>query len=610
MIFLLTLFLPFIGSLIAVFLRKRIGSKLALYLPVGFILLSALGSTFILWGFPQELIECPLFEWLSYREVKITWVLMVDSLTAVMMAVVTWVSLAVHIYSLGYMKKDPRKHRFIGYLSLFTFVMLILVSASGLIQLFVGWEGVGLCSYLLIGFWFQKEAPALAALKAFLVNRVGDVFFVLALVILFYVYRSTSFDIIFPQISGQEAHSLLPTLAGFFLLIAAMAKSAQLGLHVWLPDAMEGPTPVSALIHAATMVTAGVFLFIRFEPLLKVLPNVLTVIALIGSITALYGSLMALFQKDIKRIIAYSTCSQLGYMVLAVGMSAYGAALFHLVTHAFFKALLFLGAGSVIHAYDGEQSLDKMGDLGFQAPLTYGAMLVGLLSLTGMPLFAGFFSKDLILASAWAQGGGLGYLCFSLGLLAACITGLYSMRLMLCVFHRKSSQGMRHESEPLLTGPLIFLALMTFVSAYVGTHHWGSLVMMIPHLSHEWWLPFVIVGTSLFGMAIGVAVYRIVPQGAEILSDHFRGVHHFFMTYASFDRLYHRLFVVPFLFLSRRLLGSSDDKIIDPFGPMGLARAIRKAHHALCLRHKGFLPHYIFWMAVGLIIVLACFLMV
>src|SRR5690348_13381112 len=391
-------------------------------------------------------------------DLQVEWALRLDTLSAVMVAVVTVVSTMVHVYSVGYMAHDHSIPRFMSYLSIFTFFMLMLVTADNFVQLFFGWEGVGLASYLLIGFWYDRPSANAAAIKAFVVNRVGDFGFALGIFAVFYLFGSLQFDTVFaaaPEVAKGSLNFLghpFPalTVTCLLLFVGAMGKSAQLGLHTWLPDAMEGPTPVSALIHAATMVTAGVFMVARLSPLFEYAPVALAVVCVIGGTTAIFAASVGMAQNDIKRVIAYSTCSQLGYMFFAAGVSAYSAAIFHLMTHAFFKALLFLGAGSVIHALSGEQDMRKMGGIWRLVPITYALMWIGSLALAGIPPFAGYFSKDVILEAAWASGSGVGLYAFWLGIFAAFLTAFYSWRLIFLTFHgrpRASDEAMHHVHE-------------------------------------------------------------------------------------------------------------------------------------------------------------------
>ncbi|MFZ8924922.1 MAG: NADH-quinone oxidoreductase subunit L, partial [Candidatus Puniceispirillaceae bacterium] len=437
----LIVFLPLLGAVIAGFLSLYNRDRAAEIVTVSGLLLSLLFSIIAfanvaIGGVPETVVVA---RWITSGTFVADWSLRFDTLTAVMLIVVTGVSSMVHIYSIGYMSHDNARARFMAYLSLFTFAMLMLVTADNLVQMFFGWEGVGVASYLLIGFWYKKDSAHTAAMKAFVVNRVGDFGFALGILAVYALFGSVQFDDIFAQssvIAATEMNFLgyrLPALevAGILLFIGAMGKSAQLGLHTWLPDAMEGPTPVSALIHAATMVTAGVFMICRLSPMLEFAPFALDVITVIGALTAIFAATVGMTQFDIKRVIAYSTCSQLGYMFFAAGVSAYPAAMFHLTTHAFFKALLFLGAGSVIHAMSDEQDLRNMGGIWKKVPVTYAMMWIGSLALAGFPFFAGYYSKDMILEAAYAANSGVGGMAFWLGCLAAFLTAFYSWRLLI-----------------------------------------------------------------------------------------------------------------------------------------------------------------------------------
>jgi len=494
----LIVFGPFAGSIIAGLFQRFIGDRGAQVITTGFLVLSALLSAWVFYDviFAENARTIPLATWMQIGDFHATWSLRLDPLSAVMLVVVTSVSALVHVYSWGYMSDDPHRARFFSYLSLFTFAMLMLVTADDFLQLFFGWEGVGLASYLLIGFWYKKKSANNAAIKAFVTNRVGDFGFALGIMAIFAVFGSVSFDSVFSDVEGMSALSWsflgmeynAIELIAFLLFIGAMGKSAQFFLHVWLPDAMEGPTPVSALIHAATMVTAGVFLVCRCYPLFEAAPLTSAFVTIIGATTALYAATVGLAQNDIKRVIAYSTCSQLGYMFFAAGLGLYSAAMFHLFTHAFFKALLFLGAGSVIHGLHNEQDMRKMGGT-FQAlPATYLLMIIGTLALTGVgipgtPLgFAGFFSKDMIIEEAFMmgeEGVPFGMLAFWVGVIAAGLTSFYSWRLIFMTFHgkfrgEKEVLDHAHESPPVMMIPLILLAVgaifagITFKDQFVG----------------------------------------------------------------------------------------------------------------------------------------------
>ena len=471
---------PSLFAFLAVFLLGRqLGRSASDVLTSGALVVSAVASFLLAWDviIQGNARTVSLMEWISSGDLNIDWALRLDPLSVVMLCVITLVSACVHIYSIGYMEHDESKPRFMSYLSLFTFAMIMLVTADNLVQLFFGWEGVGLASYLLIGFWNTKPSANSAAMKAFIVNRIGDFGLTLGIFTTFIVVGSVQFDAIFASVPNladksftffsYDVHAL--TLIGLLLFIGAVGKSAQLGLHTWLPDAMEGPTPVSALIHAATMVTAGVFLVARFSPLYEYAPLALLVITIFGTLTALLAATIALTQFDIKRVIAYSTMSQLGYMFLALGVSAYGAAMFHLVTHAFFKALLFLGAGSVIHALEDEQDMRKMGGLWNKIPITYVLMWIGSLALAGIPFFAGFYSKDIILEAAWADSSLHGDFAYAVGVLVALMTAFYSFRLIFMTFHGADNvepkvESHIHESPNVMLIPLYVLAIGAVLS--------------------------------------------------------------------------------------------------------------------------------------------------
>lgn len=480
---LLAVFPPLVAFVIAFLFGKQIGDKGAQFITCSGVIIAALSSCslFVEVIFANDMMGDPrtvqLMTWMASGDFVVDWALRVDQLAVVMMCVVTIVSSCVHVYSIGYMSHDPAKARFMSYLSLFTFAMLMLVTADNLIQLFFGWEGVGVASYLLIGFWNHKDSANEAAIKAFVVNRVGDFGLALGVMAAFFVFGTVQFDAMFEQAGGHaattfeffgyELHAL--TVVCLLLFMGAMGKSAQLGLHTWLPDAMEGPTPVSALIHAATMVTAGVFLVARMSPVFEYAPDALMVVTLVGGATAFVAATIGMTQFDIKRVIAYSTMSQLGYMFFALGVSAYSAAIFHLMTHAFFKALLFLGAGSVIHAMSDEQDMRKMGGIAKLVPATYVLMWIGSLALAGIPWFAGFYSKDVILEAAWADGTWFGHFAFWMGIAAAVMTAFYSGRLLFMTFHgtpRADANTMSHvhESPSVMLSPLVILAFGAIVS--------------------------------------------------------------------------------------------------------------------------------------------------
>lgn len=579
-----------------------------------------------------------LLEWINSGNFKSSWSLRVDALTAVMLVVVTWVSAVVHIYSVGYMSHDDHRQRFMSYLSLFTFFMLMLVTSDNLVQLFLGWEGVGLCSYLLIGFWFKKPEACAAAMKAFLVNRVGDIGFALGIATLFFVFGSVQFDAIFSSAAshdkdiirfwGHQFHAI--TLICVLLFIGAMGKSAQLGLHTWLPDAMEGPTPVSALIHAATMVTAGVFLVARCSPLFELSDQAMTLVTLVGALTAFFAATVGLVQNDIKRVIAYSTCSQLGYMFFACGVGAYSAGIFHLMTHAFFKALLFLGAGSVIHAMSGEQDMRNMGGVWKKIPFTYAYMWIGSLALAGMPPFAGFYSKDIILEAAYASGRSMGMFAYCLGVGAAFLTAFYSWRLLFLTFHgkpRASHEVMHHvhESPAVMLLPLLLLAAGAIFSGLIGHnllgmvhpegHFWNHAVATeraVEIYDHAEHMPLLATLqptiAGLLGIALAYLFYIAKPSLPSSLATSFPRIYQFLLNKWYFDELYDKLFVKPALALGRYLWNFWDVKVIDGLGPNGFAWLSSKFGDRTRAMQTGYLYHYAFVMLLAVVTLLGTLL--
>jgi NADH-quinone oxidoreductase subunit L len=580
---------------------------------------------------------------LDVGDFQANWSLRIDALTAVMLIVVTWVSAAVHIYSIGYMHHDPHIPRFMAYLSLFTFFMLMLVTSNNLIQLFLGWEGVGLCSYLLIGFWYHKESANAAAFKAFVVNRVGDFGFALGIFATFMLFDSVQFDYIFAtaaskagdtmEFLGVEYNSI--TLICLLLFVGAMGKSAQLGLHTWLPDAMEGPTPVSALIHAATMVTAGVFLVARCSPLFELSPLALQVVTVVGGSTAIFAATIAITQNDIKRVIAYSTCSQLGYMFFACGVSAYSAGVFHLMTHGFFKALLFLGAGSVIHAMSEEQDMRKMGGIWKKIPFTYAMMLVGTVAIVGIPPLAGYYSKDMILESAYAAGHAgnwAGQYAFWMGILAATLTAFYSWRLIFMTFHGKARASDKvmervHESPKVMTMPLLFLAFGAIFSGAIGYYgfdivgedleFWGGAITTLSYdgenilsLAHHapGWAKTapLIVGT--IGLFIAVLLYLLKTEIPEKIATIFKPIYLFLLNKWYFDEFYDAIFVRPAKRIGTMLWRIGDIILIDGLGPNGVASVARIFAAKVSRLQTGFVYHYAFVMLIGVVGIVGWFL--
>lgn len=577
-------------------------------------------------GLGHQEISTLTLPWIEVGQLIVYWGIKLDALSVTMMVVVSLVSFLVHVYSIGYMAHDHSIPRFMAYLSLFTFAMLALVTAPNLLQLFFGWEGVGLASYLLIGFWYEKPNANAAAIKAFLVNRVADMGLILGICAIFVVFQTVNYDALFKELSTYSQNSPRPALSclgyqvdafnliGILLFIGAMGKSAQLGLHTWLPDAMEGPTPVSALIHAATMVTAGVFLLARLSPLYELAPIARSMICIVGALTAFFAAMVAITQNDIKRIIAYSTCSQLGYMFFAAGVSAYGAAMFHLITHAFFKALLFLGAGAVIHAMSDEQDIRHMGGIRSLIPVTYTMMWIGSLALAGIPFFAGYYSKDAILEAAYSQQTVTGQFAFAIGLIVAILTAFYSWRLLLLAFHgapRADDRVMAHvhEAPQSMKIPLYALALGAIVSGYLGHDlflnqaFWGKAVASVA--SHAFqvprWvllLPFL---CAMLGIAVAYLFYDRNPEIPDRLAARWRRLYLFSLNKGFVDELYERLFVRQLLRLGCLFWKKGDEQGIDRFGPNGITSASLGIARLARRLQTGYVYHYAFAMLVGIV---------
>ena len=628
----LTIFLPLIGCLIAGLFGRQIGARLAQMVTTIAMLASALLSCVILYqvAFQGVWTTVDLFTWIDSGSLEVSWALKFDTLSAVMVFVVCVVSSMIHVYSIGYMAHDPSIPRFFSYLSLFTFAMLMLVTADNLVQMFFGWEGVGLASYLLIGFWYERPSANAAAMKAFIVNRVGDFGFLLGILGVYFVFGSIDMDTIFaaaPEVAGSTLHflgmdlDLMSTLC-LLLFMGAMGKSAQLGLHTWLPDAMEGPTPVSALIHAATMVTAGVFLVVRCSPLFEYAPPALAFVAIIGASTAFFAATVALTQNDIKRVIAYSTCSQLGYMFFAAGVGAYAAAIFHLMTHAFFKALLFLSSGSVIHAMDDEQDMRRMGGLAPKMRWTAALMWIGCLSLAGIPLFAGYYSKDIILEAAFAADSPVAQYAFWLGLAGVPMTAFYSWRLLLMTFHGKTradEQVFAHAHEAPLTMlvPNIVLAIGAIVAgglafdSFVGDGmdaFWGASILSLAEENvlvavHDIpsWVPRAPTIAAAMGIFVAFTMYMWLPRWPAAIARAFNGPYQFLLNKWYFDELYDRMIVRPCFVIGRGLWKSGDEALIDGVGPDGVAAAARDLSVRASRLQSGYLYHYAFAMLIGVV---------
>ncbi|MAU42052.1 MAG: NADH-quinone oxidoreductase subunit L [Kordiimonas sp.] len=622
-------FLPLLGSIIAGFFGHAIGKRGAQLITSSFLVISALLSMVAFYNIAlgHGVVHVEVLPWIKSGDFELSWAFKVDTLTAVMLVVVTGVSSLVHIYSIGYMSHDPHVQRFMAYLSLFTFAMLMLVTADNFIQMFFGWEGVGLASYLLIGFWYKKPTACAAAIKAFVVNRVGDFGFALGIFAIFMVFGTLEFDAVFARVSEFEGQSFvflgqefdIITTICLLLFVGAMGKSAQLGLHTWLPDAMEGPTPVSALIHAATMVTAGVFMVARCSYLFEYSPLALDVVAIVGASTAFFAATIGLTQNDIKRVIAYSTCSQLGYMFFALGVSAYGAGVFHLFTHAFFKALLFLGAGSVIHAMSDEQDMRKMGGVWKMIPQTYVVMLIGTLALTGFPLLSGFFSKDMVIEAAYAAHTEVGQYAFWMGIVAAFFTAFYSWRLVFMTFHgapRASASVMKHvhESPAVMTVPLFILALGAifaggvFAESFIGHHYadfWGSALFLrgdnVLEAAHHvpGWVKALPIVMGALGLLLAWLFYIRHPEIPGQIARSQAPLYNFLLNKWYVDELYDFLFVRPAKWVGYQLWQRGDLGIIDRYGPDGISATVVAAARKLRAVQTGYLYHYAFVMLIG-----------
>ncbi len=638
MLYVILVFAPLAGAILAGLFGRRLGDRGSQAVTCGLMGVSALFSVIgLLSTIGAEPYRVQLFTWMNVATFEVDWALRIDALSGVMMFVVSFISFFIHVYSVGYMSHDKSIPRFMSYLSLFTFAMLMLVTSDNLIQLFFGWEGVGVASYLLIGFWYTRPSACAAAIKAFLVNRVGDVGLMLGIACIYLLFDSVQYDVIFAGaaamagttivVFGAELDAL--TVTCILLFIGAMGKSAQLGLHTWLPDAMEGPTPVSALIHAATMVTAGVFLVARFSPVFEHAPTALALVTFIGASTAIFAATIGLTQFDIKRVIAYSTCSQLGYMFFACGVGAYSAGIFHLYTHAFFKALLFLGAGSVIHAMSDEQDMRKMGGIYKKIPITYAMMWIGTLALVGFPFTAGFYSKDAILEAAWASHNAFHMYAFWLGITAAVLTAFYSGRLIFMTFHgdcRASEEVQHHihESPKVMTVPLGVLAAGALLAGFLGYgmiaddgSWWAGAIFTHPdnhvlHDMHE--VPFLVKLAPVFAMAGGLGLayvfYMQAPELPARVASMFKPLHAFFYNKWYFDELYDMLFVRPAKAIGLGLWRGGDQAIIDRFGPDGVAAAAYATARRAARLQSGYIYHYAFAMLIGVAFLVSWYMMV
>ena len=619
--------LPLIASIISGFFGKYIGDRNSEILTSLLVSISAILSGIVFYEVIVNQYEenIVIASWINSGSLEVNWSMKIDSLSAVMLVVVTLVSALVHIYSIGYMSHDPHKPRFMAFLSLFTFAMLMLVTADNFIQLFFGWEGVGLCSYFLIGFWFKKESANAAAIKAFVVNRVGDFGFALGIFLIFYLFGTVNYSEVFEQIPSIVDQRLIflgigvnaIDLISLLLFIGAMGKSAQILLHTWLPDAMEGPTPVSALIHAATMVTAGVFLVVRCSPIYEYSELALNIITIVGMSTAFFAASIALVQTDIKKIIAYSTCSQLGYMFFAAGVGAYNVAMFHLFTHAFFKALLFLGSGSVIHAFKDEQDINNMGGIWKKLPYTYILMIIGTLALTGFPLLSGFYSKDAIIEFAYLSGKTTGFYAAGVGVFTAFLTSIYSWRLIFKTFHGEYNNKEikiedTHESPLVMIIPLILLAIGAIFAGFIFkelfisesgiNNFWRESIFFLKPLSSDhpplW---FLLLTPVLVTMSIPLAYYLFVKNKnlPNQIANVNKPLYQFLLNKWYFDEIYDVIFVKPCKKSGLFLWKFFDIKLIDGFGPDGISGMIKKFSIKANKFQSGYIYQYAFIMLLG-----------
>ena len=622
----LIVFLPLVGAILGYSL-KFLGDRYSEVITTSFLFFSAILSIIIFYNgiIYDEYANYKIFEWISSGRLKVDWAINIDPLSSIMLVVVTSISSLVHLYSMGYMSHDPNKPRFMSYLSLFTFAMLMLVVSDNFLQLFFGWEGVGLCSYLLIGFWYKKNSANNAAIKAFLVNRVGDFGLAIGIFLIFNYFGTVNYAEVFTDVKVHSAEEInflglninLITLISLTLFIGAMGKSAQFLFHTWLPDAMEGPTPVSALIHAATMVTAGVFLVVRCSPIFEYSQVALNFIAVVGMVTAVFAASIALVQNDIKKIIAYSTCSQLGYMFFAAGVGAYHVAIFHLFTHAFFKALLFLGAGSVIHAFKDEQDIRKMGGVWKKIPYTWGLMLIGTLALTGFPLLSGFYSKDAIIEFAYFKNSSIGNYAMTVGIITAFLTAIYSWRLIFKTFHGKYNNSdlpieKTGESPLIMIIPLIFLALGALFAGYafkellIGHDYidfWKNSIFFIKEIEHLHLPLWLLLSTPVLVVCAIPLSYYLYVKNTNILSGVRKlnePLYNFLLNKWYFDELYESIFVKPLKLIGLFFWKKGDQNTIDRYGPDGFSKIIKYLSNKAVKFQSGYIYDYAFVMLLGL----------
>ena len=628
------LFLPLIGALLG-YVIKVFGDIYSEIVTTLFVSAAAILSIILFYNgiVYEDYGNYKIYQWIASGKFVVNASINIDPLSSIMLVVVSLVSALVHIYSIGYMSHDPDKPRFMCYLSLFTFAMFTLVVSDNFLQLFFGWEGVGLCSYLLIGFWHKKNSANNAAIKAFIVNRIGDFGFAIGIFLIFIFFGTLNYEEVFtlvPNFADTEINFLglevnLITVTCLFLFIGAMGKSAQFFLHTWLPDAMEGPTPVSALIHAATMVTAGVFLVVRCSPIFEYSQVALNFVAIVGMITALFAASVAIVQNDIKKIIAYSTCSQLGYMFFAAGVGAYHVAIFHLFTHAFFKALLFLGSGSVIHSLNDEQDVRNMGDLWKKMPVTWFAMVVGTLALTGFPFLSGFYSKDAIIEFAFLKGTNVGYFAAGIGIMTAVLTALYSWRLIFKTFHGKFnnknlSKSEIHESGLTITIPLLLLVIGSIFSGFlfkeflIGhdyNNFWRDSILILEKFDLSGIPLWLLVITPFFVTILIPVSFYLYIKNTNVLDGivlKYKSLYNFLLNKWYFDELYNQIIIKPTKFIGSFFWEKGDIKIIDRLGPDGISKIIKIISNKSSKFQSGYIYDYAFIMLIGLSLLLTFFI--
>nr|YP_001876555.1 NADH dehydrogenase subunit 5 [Cavenderia fasciculata]ABX45229.1 NADH dehydrogenase subunit 5 [Cavenderia fasciculata] len=628
--YILSMVLPLVSSVITGLFGHKLGAYSSIRLAIACMISTAMCSLYICYEivFCNSVIHFKLGEWISSGFLDLRYGLLFDSLSSIMLVVITFISCMVHIYSVGYMSEDPHKTRFFAYLSLFTFFMMVLVVADNVIQFFLGWEGVGIMSYLLINFWYTRLQANKAALKAVFLNRFGDFGVFIAILLIYLTFNSFDFAVIFSVVPFMIDYSFIIlgydvnviTLISIFLTIGVIGKSAQLGLHMWLPDAMEGPTPVSALLHAATMVTAGVFLLLRFSLLMSYSISILNILTIIGALTTLFATSIGFVQNDIKRVIAYSTCAQLGYMIFSCGMLNYSASLYHLTTHAFFKALLFLSAGSVIHSLSDEQDMRKMGGLVNLLPLTYQCMLIGTLALTGFPFLSGYYSKDIILETSYAAYYWEGFFASIIGYVAAFGTTFYSFRLLFLTFFNKprtSESIMKkvHDAPTWMMVPLIILSVCSIFIGYLtkdlfvglGTNVWKNAFFTYPYnnlilesevIQRE--LKFIPLLAFSYGVIIPI-IYYFYEMNKDMyfvnFNEFYKQTYGFFMKKWYFDYIVRFLYVVPFFYLSNEIMNRNFDKgLWEKIGVTGLANIINNIILDIKLNNTDTISKFLFYI--------------